>query len=135
MDEVDDCGAQYPDGSTASAIEADAHILAAVQAVGVILEGLGYSVYARIVPLHVVSDLMGGTVRLAWRKVRPYVEEERRRSGSQKTLNGSNGSLRNWSDIHQERPIWRSVPIKPIRIGSRNSCVPYGHRRTLHDGV
>jgi len=86
MDEVDDCGAQYPDGSTASAIEADAHILAVVQAVGVILEGLGYSVYARIVPLHVVSDLMGGTVRLAWRKVRPYVEEERRRSGSQKTF-------------------------------------------------
>ena len=43
-------------------------------------------VYARIVPLQVVGDLMGGTVRLAWRKVRPYVEEERRRSGSQKTF-------------------------------------------------
>jgi hypothetical protein len=75
-----------PDGSTPSAIEADARVLAAVQAVGVILEGLGYSVYARIVPLSVVADLMGGTVRLAWRKVRPYVEEERRRSGSQKTF-------------------------------------------------
>ena len=75
-----------PDGSTASAIEADARVLAAVQVIGVILEGLGYSVYARIVPLQVVGDLMGGTVRLAWRKVRPYVEEERRRSGSQKTF-------------------------------------------------
>jgi len=30
-------------------------------------------------------------VRLAWRKLRPYIEEERRCSGSQKTLNGSNG--------------------------------------------
>jgi hypothetical protein len=75
-----------PDGCKPSQIEADAHVLAAVQAVGMILEGLGYSVYARIVPLHVVADLMGGTVRLAWRKVRPYVEEERRRSGSQKTF-------------------------------------------------
>jgi hypothetical protein len=75
-----------PDGSKASQIEADPHVLAAVQAVGMILEGLGYAVYARIVPLHVVADLMGGTVRLAWRKVRPYVEEERRRSGSQKTF-------------------------------------------------
>ena len=75
-----------PDGSTASAIEADAHVLAAMQAIGAILEGLGYSVYARIVPLQVVGDLMGGTVLLAWRKVRPYVEEERRRSGSQKTF-------------------------------------------------
>jgi hypothetical protein len=61
-------------------------VFAAVQAVGCILEGLGYSVYARIVPLRVVGDLLGGTVRLAWRKVQPYVEEERRRSGSQKTF-------------------------------------------------
>jgi hypothetical protein len=75
-----------PDGSSASAIEADARVLDAVHAVGVILEGLGYSVYARIVPLHVVGDLMGGTVRLAWRKLRPYIEDERRRSGSQKTF-------------------------------------------------
>jgi hypothetical protein len=75
-----------PDGSGPSQIEADPDVLAAVQAVGMTLEGLGYAVYARIVPLHVVADLMGGTVRLAWRKVRPYVEEERRRTGSQKTF-------------------------------------------------
>jgi hypothetical protein len=75
-----------PDGLSAASIEEDPQVLAAVQAVGVILEGLGYSVYARLVPLHVVADLMGGTVRLAWRKVQPYVEEERRRSGSQKTF-------------------------------------------------
>jgi hypothetical protein len=75
-----------PDGSGASAIEADARVLDAAHAVGVILEGLGYSVYARLVPLHVVGDLMGGTVRLAWRKLQPYVEDERRRSGSQKTF-------------------------------------------------
>lgn len=75
-----------PDGVTPSAIEGDARVLAAVQAVGVILEVLGYSVYARIVPLSVVADLMGGTVRLAWRKVQPYIEEKRGRSGSQKTF-------------------------------------------------
>ena len=61
-------------------------MLNAVQSVGVTLEGIGYSVYARIVPLSVVADLVGGTARLAWRKLRPYVEEERRRSGSQKTF-------------------------------------------------
>jgi hypothetical protein len=75
-----------PDGSSALAIEADARVLDAAHAVGVILEGLGYSVYARVVPLRVVGDLVGGTVRLAWRKLRLYVEEERRRSGSQKTF-------------------------------------------------
>src|SRR5436309_9177540 len=73
-----------PDGSSASAIEADPRVLDAAHAVGIILEGLGYSVYARIVPLRVVADLLGGTTRLAWRKAQPYVEEERRRSGSQK---------------------------------------------------
>jgi hypothetical protein len=75
-----------PDGSSASAIEANADVLNAANSVGVILEGLGYSVYARIVPLRVVADLVGGTVRLAWRKLEPYVEEERRRSGSQKSF-------------------------------------------------
>jgi hypothetical protein len=75
-----------PDGSSASAIEANAGVLNAAHSVGIILEGLGYSVYARIVPLRVAADLVGGTVRLAWRKLAPYVEEERRRSGSQKTF-------------------------------------------------
>ena len=75
-----------PDGSSASEIEASADVLNAAHSVGVILEGLGYSVYARIVPLRVVADLVGGTVRLAWRKLEPYVEEERQRSGSQKTF-------------------------------------------------
>jgi hypothetical protein len=75
-----------PDNADAGMIEADPRILDAVSAVGIILEGLGYSVYARIVPLQVVGDLMGGTVRLAWRKLRLFVEEERRRSGSKKTF-------------------------------------------------
>jgi hypothetical protein len=75
-----------PDGLSADEIEADAHVLNAAHSVGITLEGLGYSVYARIVPLHVAGDLVGGTARLAWRKLRPYIEEERRRSGSQKTF-------------------------------------------------
>jgi hypothetical protein len=75
-----------PDDASAAAIENDPRVLDAASAVGIILEGLGYSVYARIVPLHVVGDLLGGTVRLAWRKLRPYIEEERRRTGSRKTF-------------------------------------------------
>src|SRR5207247_3650763 len=55
-----------PDGSSASAIEANADVLRAAHSVGVILEGLGYSIYARIVPLRVAADLVCGTVRLAW---------------------------------------------------------------------
>jgi len=75
-----------PDDLSVPDIEADPRIRDAAQAVGVTLEGLGYSVYARLIPLQVVGDLMGGTVRLAWRKLHPYIEEERRRTGSQKTF-------------------------------------------------
>ena len=75
-----------PDDLSISALESDAVTLDAAHAVAVTLEGLGYSVYARIVPLQVAADLVGGTVRLGWRKLRPYIEEERRRSGSQKSF-------------------------------------------------
>ena len=74
------------DGLSASEIESDSRVLDAAHAVAMTLEGLGYAVYARIVPLQVAADLVGGTARLAWRKLRPYVEEERRRSGSQKSF-------------------------------------------------
>ena len=74
-----------PDGVTASKIEADPRILEAAQSIGIILEGLGYAVFARMVPLNVVDELMGGTVRVAWRKLQRYVEYERERAGSQKT--------------------------------------------------
>jgi len=82
------------------------------------LEGLGYSAYTRIVPLQVVGDLMGGTVRLAWRKLRPSIEEERRPTGSAKPLNGSNGSPPRWTDICRGRPIWKSGRRKPISLGN-----------------
>jgi len=36
-----------------------------------------------MVPLNVVDELLGGTVRVAWRKLRGYVEYERDRAGSQ----------------------------------------------------
>src|SRR6059058_1712822 len=102
-----------PDGSSASAIEANAEVLNAAHSVGVTLEGLGYSVYARIVPLRVAADLVGGTVRLAWRKLKPYIEEERRRSGSQKTFEWFQ-----WLALHLEKQTWRSARRKRIAIGN-----------------
>jgi hypothetical protein len=37
-----------------------------------------------MVPLNVVDEVLGGTVRVAWRKLHGYAEYERERSGSQK---------------------------------------------------
>lgn len=72
------------DGTTPGQIEADPRLFKAVQSIACILESLGYAVFARMVPLNVVDEVLGGTVRVAWRKLRGYAEYERDRSGSQK---------------------------------------------------
>jgi hypothetical protein len=72
------------DGTTPSQIEADPRLFKAVQSIACILESLGYAVFARMVPLNVVDEVLGGTVRVAWRKLRGYAEYERERAGSQK---------------------------------------------------
>jgi hypothetical protein len=74
-----------PDGATAEDIMSDASRFEAAQRIGLILEGIGYSVYARIVPLSVIDDLLGGTARVAFRKMRPYIQFERKRASSEKT--------------------------------------------------
>jgi hypothetical protein len=73
------------EGTTPSQIETDPRLFQAVQSIACILESLGYAVFARMVPLNVVDELLGGTVRVAWRKLRGYVEYERKRAASQKT--------------------------------------------------
>lgn len=85
MDEINDPRAGNSRRRDCPAIEADSRLLEAAQSIGLILEGLGYAVFARMIPLNVVDELMGGTVRVAWRKLRRYVEYERERAGSQKT--------------------------------------------------
>ena len=72
------------DGTTPAEIEAGTRLFQAVQSIACILESLGYAVFARIVPLNVVDEVLGGTVRVAWRKLHSYVEYERERAGSQK---------------------------------------------------
>lgn len=40
-------------------------------------ENLGYLVYSRAIPLHMADDLIGGMVRLTWRKCRGYIGQFR----------------------------------------------------------
>jgi hypothetical protein len=77
--------ASIPDGTSAQELEQDPRTLEATLKIATIMEGLGYSVFARIIPLSVADDLVGGMARIAWRKFRPFVEEERERTGTQKS--------------------------------------------------
>ena len=74
-----------PNGITAEEIENNPQMLEACLKIATIMEGIGYSVFARIVPLSVAADLIGGTARIAWRRFRPFVEMERERAGTQKS--------------------------------------------------
>jgi hypothetical protein len=73
-----------PDNIAPEILEADPKMLDAAHSIGLILEAVGYAVYARIVPLTMVDDMMGGIVRVTWRKMEGYVMHDRARSGSQK---------------------------------------------------
>jgi hypothetical protein len=73
-----------PDNVAPDVLEGDPQLLDAAHSIGLILEAVGYAVYARIVPLSMVDDMMGGIVRVSWRKMERYVMHDRARSGSQK---------------------------------------------------
>jgi hypothetical protein len=77
--------ASIPEGTTAREIESDPRLLEACLKIATIMEGIGYSVFARIVPLSVVDDLVGGMARVGWRKFKPFVLDERQRTGTQKS--------------------------------------------------
>ena len=108
------------DGTTPSQIEADPRLFQAVQSIACILESLGYAVFARMVPLNVVDELLGGTVRVAWRKLRGYVEYERERAGSQKIGNGFNGSPNRSTGIAKPEPVSPSVRTRLTVTGGRD---------------
>lgn len=74
-----------PAGTTAEQIESDLPTLQAMLKIATIMEGIGYAVFMRIVPLTVASELIGGTARIAWQRFRPFVEMERVRADTQKS--------------------------------------------------
>jgi len=75
-----------PENASPAEVESNVDTLRAVRSIGLVIEGLGYSVFERVVPLRIVDNLVGGNIRIIWRKLRRYVEFERERSGSQKTF-------------------------------------------------
>ncbi len=75
-----------PENASPAEVRSNPDTLKAARSIGIVVEGLGYSVFERIVPLRVVDNLVGGNIRVIWRKLRRYVEFERERSGSQKTF-------------------------------------------------
>lgn len=74
-------------------------------------ENLGYLVYSRAIPLHMADDLIGGMVRLTWRK--SAVTSGSSARSTQRRSNGSSGSTTAWSNTRPRRAqAWRHVSRK-----------------------
>lgn len=67
-----------PDHADPALIVKQAEMSTAVLQLSHVFESIGVLVYYRILPLHLVDDLMGGYIRQIWRKVRPHVEVQRK---------------------------------------------------------
>ncbi|HMC24049.1 MAG TPA: hypothetical protein VKH14_01100 [Candidatus Udaeobacter sp.] len=58
--------------------------------IATIMEEIGCSVHARIVPFFVAADLTDGMAPIASQNFRPFAELERMRAGTQQVGSGSN---------------------------------------------
>lgn len=45
-------------------------------------EQLGYLVYRRMVPVAIIDDTVGGSIRAVWPRLRPWIEADRARAGN-----------------------------------------------------
>jgi len=71
-----------PEGLTAHEIESRGpEVLGAARRMEMVGETLGYLVYSRVVPLAVVDEMAGGSIRACWRTLRRYAGEVREREG------------------------------------------------------
>ena len=84
-------------------IRNDSEMTAAVFYLGHVYESLGVLVFHRILPLHLVDDLMGGYLRQSFAKLRPYMESRRQELGV---------SYAEWMEWLAERLIAHPSPGK-----------------------
>ena len=109
------------EGTTHAQIEADPRLFQAVQSIACILESLGYAVFARMVPLNVVDELLGGThcaspgANCTARSNTNVSAQVRKKIG-----NGFNGSPNRSTGIAKPEPVSPSVRTTLTATGARD---------------
>lgn len=69
------------EGAPPDAVGSSAELRRAANTLMVQYEYLGNLVYQRIVPLQTLDLLVGGIIRACWRRLRPYIEQQREERG------------------------------------------------------
>jgi len=70
---------ELPEGAAPELVENSAELKRLANTLMVQYEYLGNLVYQRIVPLETLDLLVGGIIRASWKRLRPYIEEQRRK--------------------------------------------------------
>lgn len=70
-----------PLGATADQVRADPRVESAAGTIMMTFETLGVLVHARVVPLELVDQVIGGFLRESWRRLEPYVKWKRKAIG------------------------------------------------------
>lgn len=96
---------ELPDHADAHQVLGDPQTLAAAYVVSHGIESLGVLVYYRLLPLHLVDHLIGGSVRAAWRRLHGYFEDRRATVGAM---------LGEWFQWLAERLDEQPVPGKEL---------------------
>src|SRR6478735_7818854 len=116
--------ASIPEGTTAAELENNQRVLEAALKIATIMEGIGYSVFARIVPLSVADDLVGGMAQVP--AVRPRGARSHRNAEKLGMVPVAGRTDRpSWSKPHQSTD-------RRLRCSSRLEtlgCVPHADRR------
>lgn len=72
-----------PEGATAEQIRAKGPAFESdVNRIAFLLEELGVLVFRRVIPITLVNETMGGFLRIAWTRMKPWIVEERARLGA-----------------------------------------------------
>jgi hypothetical protein len=90
---------ELPVDASAEQVAEDEETVAAFHVATHVFESLGVLVFHRLLPLHLVDDLLGGYVRASWRRVRPFAEARRA------VLGANSGEWFEWlADRMEEHP-------------------------------
>lgn len=94
-----------PDGARPEDVRADAELRKAILLIDFTFESAGVMIHDRLLDLHETDKLMGGLVRIVWRKLGPFIEDERRLQGSP-----SRGEWMQWlaEQLHEHPVPWKA---------------------------
>lgn len=73
---------ELPLGATADQVRADPRVETAAGTIMMTFETLGVLVHARIAPIELVDQVIGGFLRESWRRLEPYTMWKRKAIGS-----------------------------------------------------